>query len=66
MKKLYNLIIHKSKRGKYFWTIKASNGRKVATAGEDFSSHMKCMRSINNLLTAIKEGRIHYKVEDWD
>lgn len=34
----------------YFWRLRASNGRIIATGNEEFSSKQKCKQNINSVL----------------
>lgn len=44
---MYTFNIHLSVNNQYYWNLVASNGQKVATAGERFTTKSACVSSIN-------------------
>lgn len=47
--------IYKDIAGNHRWRLKASNGEKIASSGESFSSRYSAERAVRNVIAACKD-----------
>jgi uncharacterized protein YegP (UPF0339 family) len=48
------VLVFKDSKGEWRWTLKARNGRKIATCGEGYKNRAHCARMVAKLFPGVK------------